>query len=161
MTRLPDGKKVHVIGDHWLIPSHALFFAQYIKDRSPRRAAEAVGLNPDTGYSITQRPDFHAALQEYVSQSIHNTTIDAAWHLAKCVDVTEIGLQTGQLGAVNSALGMVGRHKSVDAFAADKVKVTTDGDVRERLMTAKQRMNKLKGIEAPEDEDDDDGVSFL
>jgi hypothetical protein len=155
MSRLPNSKKVHVIGDHWLITSHALFFSEYIKDRSPRRAAEAVGLNPETGYSITQRTDFHDALQEYVSQSIHNTTIDAAWHLAKCVDVTEIGLQTGQLGAVNSALGMVGRHKSVDAFAADKVKVTTDGDVRDRLMSAKRRMAELRG------EVDDDEVSFL
>ena len=82
--------------------------------------------------------------------------IDADWLLNEMVDNHMIARQQGNITASNTALNMVGKHKRVDAFAADKIKVSTDADVVDRLVAARRRVSEAN---KPQQEDDD--VSFL
>lgn len=133
-------KKIWVIANHHLDPKHAAFVTEYIKDFAPRRAAEAVGFVPETGAKLLTRDDIAACLEEIMQQRLDLANIDADWLMWECIDNHHIARQHGNLAASNAALGMLAKHRRVDAFAADKVMVTTDSDVMERLMAARTRL---------------------
>ena len=72
------------------------------------------------------------------------------------VDNHRIARQQGNITASNTALNMVGKHKRVDAFAADKIKVSTDADVMDRLVAARHRLSRVDDIVQ-----EDDDVTFF
>lgn len=131
---------------------------EYIKDFAPRRAAEASGYAPDTGYSLLQDPEISAAIEHIIQQRLEANQIDADWLLTEMVDNHMIARQQGNISASNTALNMVGKHKRVDAFAADKIKVSTDADVIDRLAAARKR---LSGSRDDSDLDSEDQPSFF
>ena len=146
-----------------MFPSHdpaeeANFVVEYIKDFAPRRAAEASGYAPDTGYSLLQKKGISAAIEYIIQQRLEVNQIDADWLLTEMVDNHMIARQQGNISASNTALNMVGKHKRVDAFAADKIKVSTDADVIDRLAAARKR---LSGSQQPDPDDSEDPPSFL
>jgi len=71
----------------------------------------------------------------------------------EAVDNHLIARQQGNISASNTSLGIVAKHTFVDAFAAEKVEVSSDKEVMERLMRGR---NRLKEEEKPDDE-----VSFF
>lgn len=141
-----------------LTPKYANFVVEYVKDFAPQRAAEASGFSRDYGYKLLQDPDVAAAIEKIIEERLEVNQIDADWLLGEMVDNHMIARQQGNISASNTALSMVGKHKRVDAFAADKIKVSTDADVMDRLTAARHRVNAAKGDQSPSD---DSGVSFM
>ena len=139
-----------------LPPKEANFVVEYVKDFAVRRASEAAHYSPEHGYKLLARKDVSDAVELIIQQRLEVNLIDADWLLGEMVDNHMIARQQGNIASSNTALGMLGKHKRVDAFAADKIKVSTDADVVERLIAARQRLNDLG-----EDKPGDDDVSFL
>ncbi len=145
-------RRVTLLDELKLPPKEANFVVEYVKDFAPRRAAEASGYAADTGYSLLQKPEITNAIEYIIQQRLEVNMIDADWLLGEMVDNHLIARQHGNITASNTALNMVGKHKRIDAFAADKIKVTTDADVIDRLAAARRRMRKP---------DEDDEPSFM
>lgn len=124
-----------------LPPKRANFVVEYIKDFAPRRAAEASGFAADMGYKLLDEPEISEAIEYIIQQRLEVNQIDADWLLTEMVDNHMIARHQGNITASNTALNMVGKHKRVDAFAADKIKVSTDADVMDRLVAARKRLN--------------------
>lgn len=133
-----------------LEPKKAYFVVEYIKDFAPRRAAEAAGYSADYGYKLLDEKEVNEAIEYIIQQRLEDNQIDADWLLYEMIDNHRIARQQGNITASNTALNMVGKHKRVDAFAADKIKVSTDADVIDRLVAARKRMSQ-----------DEDDVSFF
>jgi len=136
-----------------LPPKEANFVVEYVKDFAPRRAAEASGYASDTGYKLLHKPEVSAAIEHIVRQRLEDNMIDADWLLTEMVDNHMIARQQGNITASNTALTLVGKHKRIDAFAADKIKVSTDADVVDRLTSARKRLSDIQL--------DDDTPSFF
>ena len=149
-------RKVRLLDELSLPPKKAIFVVEYIKDFAPRRAAEASGYSADHGYRLLEEPEVSNAIEYIIQQRLEVNMIDADWLLNEMVDNHMIARQQGNITASNTALNMVGKHKRVDAFAADKIKVSTDADVVDRLVAARRRVSQAN---QPPQEDDD--VSFL
>lgn len=148
-------RKINIMDMLNLPPKKASFVVEYIKDFAPRRAAEASGYSPDSGYKLLNDPDVSAAIEHIIQQRLEVNMIDADWLLNEMVDNHMIARQQGNITASNTALNMVGKHKRIDAFAADKIKVSTDADVVDRLVAARRR------LKASDDTHQDDDVSFF
>ena len=133
-----------------LSPKHANFVIEYAKDFSARRAAEASGFSPDSGYAIRDRDDVRAAIERVLGARLEASHIDAEWVLMEAVDNHMIARQAGNISASNTALTLVAKHVFVDAFAAEKVEVNSDKEVMDRLLRGRKR---ARGV--------DDEVSFL
>jgi hypothetical protein len=134
----------------------ANFVIEYAKDFNPRRAAEASGFAPDSGYKLREDPEVAAAIDLLIATRLDASDIDAEWVLMEAVDNALIAKQLGNISASNTALQIVGKHVMVDAFAADKIQISSSKQVMDRLRRARDR---LQGD--PEELDDDDPVSFL
>lgn len=139
-----------------LPPKDANFVVEYMKDFAPRRAAEAAGFRADHGYKLLDKPEVSAAIEHIIQQRLEETMIDTDWLLYEMVDNHRIARQQGNITASNTALNMVGKHKRVDAFAADKIKVSTDADVMDRLVAARHRLSRVDDIVQ-----EDDDVTFF
>lgn len=117
----------------------ANFAIEYSKDWDARRAAAACGWAPDTGYQVREREDVQMALDLILQERLNDSHIDAEWLLYELVDNHTIARATGKLTASNTALGLIGKMGTVDAFAAEKVIMASDQDVVDRLNRARQR----------------------
>ena len=148
--------KVRLLDELNLPPKKACFVVEYIKDFAPRRAAEASGYSADYGYRLLEEPEVSNAIEYIIQQRLEVNMIDADWLLNEMVDNHMIARQQGNITASNTALNMVGKHKRVDAFAADKIKVSTDADVVDRLVAARRRVSQAN---QPSQENDE--VSFF
>lgn len=123
-----------------LSPKEANFVIEYTKDFDARRAAKLSGYAPDTGYQLTQRDVIAGTIQRIVLSRAEDGRVDAEWVLMEAVDNHYLARQRDNLTASNAALTLIARHKLIDAFAADKIKVSTDADVVDRLDAARQRV---------------------
>ena len=150
-------KKLRLLDQFSLPPKKANFVVEYIKDFAPRRAAEASGYAADHGYKLLNDPDIERAIDYIIHQRLEANMIDADWLLTEMVDNHMIARQQGNITASNTALNMVGKHKRVDAFAADKIKVSTDADVVDRLVAARRRLSTRDN----DDNTPNDDVSFF
>lgn len=127
------------------------FVIEYCKDFNARRAATASGWAPDSAYEVRDRPVVEAAIAVVLKDRLRISDIDAEWLLMEMVDNSQIAKQGGNISASNTALGLVAKHKMVDAFAAEKIQVIdgkqimaklTDG--RDRVAAARARLKKDK-----------------
>ena len=136
-----------------LKPKHANFVIEYVKDFSPRRAAEASGYAPEYGSTLKDKEPIAAAINHILAQRLESSHIDAEWVLMEAVDNHLIARQRGNISASNTSLNLVAKHVFVDAFAAEKVEVNSDKEVIDRLLRGRKRMKKGDKAE--------DEVSFL
>lgn len=136
-----------------LQPKEANFVIEYCKDFSARRAAEASGYAPDTGYDLLNRDQVAHCIEVVLSKRLDASHIDAEWVLMEAVDNHLIARQQGNISASNTSLNLVAKHVFVDAFAAEKVDVNSDKDIMDRLMRGRARLKQ--------NDDDDEDVSFL
>jgi phage terminase small subunit len=127
----------------------AIFVIEYLKDRAPRRAAEAAGFAPEQGYKFLEDPRIVQAIGVIIEDQIEDACIDAEWLLYELVDNHRIARQTGNLAASNSALKTLAQHVSIDALAKQKIEVdvVTDKELLQRLQDGRKRMNTIEHIE--------------
>lgn len=117
------------------------FVVEYLKDLDPRRAAEACGYeNPDYGFTIRKEPAVARAIEFQLKRRVTEAGIDAQWVLEEAVDNHFLARQAGDLRTSNAALQLIGKIASVDAFAADKVVVVDNEDMKERLERGRRRV---------------------
>ena len=136
-----------------LSPKQANFVNEYCKDFDARRAARSSGYEPDTGYQLLSKEPIAAAIDHILDSRLEASHIDAEWVLMEAVDNHLIARQQGNISSSNTALGIVAKHKMVDAFAAEKIEVNSDKEIMARLQRGRQRLHEA-------DEPGDD-VSFL
>ncbi len=137
----------------------AAFVIEYTKDFAPRRAAEAVGLSPDSGYNWVKKDNIQEAIDNVLVMRLDNYQIDAEWVLMEAVDNHLIARQLGNITASNTALNLIAKHTLVDAMAAKKVDVDfqTDEEVMKRLLRGRQRLREQGKLSTPSGDD----VSFF
>ena len=141
-----------------LKPKEANFVIEYCKDWSARRAATASGYAADSGYALAEKPHVAAAIERVLASRLDASHIDAEWVLMEAVDNHFIARLMGNITASNTALGICAKHKMVDAFAAEKIEVSSDKDVMDRLMRGRKR---LSSQQIADDTTDGVEVSFL
>lgn len=141
-----------------LSPKEATFVLEYVKDSNARRAAEAIGLDPDSGHAYKKRANVSDAIYMIVQKTMEEAVIDSQWVLNELVDNHMLARYANNLPASNSALGMVMKHTEVDAIASDKmnVNVTGDKEVMARLLRGRKRAGKTDDAAPVDDE-----VSFF
>lgn len=144
------------LGATGLMPAEANFVIEYVKDFAARRAAEASGYAADTGYTLRDKPHIASAISYVLSSRLEASHIDAEWVLMEAVDNHLIARQRGNITASNTALNLIAKHVFVDAFAAEKVEVSSDKEIMERLLRGRQRAR-----ERDSDNTLDDEVSFI
>lgn len=125
-------------------PKDALFVIQYLKDCDPRRAAIASGYEADEGYKLLKNPEIMGKISHILSVRLELSSIDAEWALGEAVDNHHIARQMGNITASNTSLGMIMKHKNVNAFAAEKIEVKDVGTVQENLLKSRARVKRLK-----------------
>lgn len=123
-----------------LSPREANFVIEYVKDFAPRRAAEASGYAADGGYAVLKKEHVAKAIDLILEHRLETSSIDAEWVLMEMVDNHMIARQQGNISASNTALNLVAKHVFVDAFAAEKVEVSSDKEVMARLLRGRKRM---------------------
>ena len=131
----------------------ASFVVEYIKDFAARRAAQASGYAPDTGYKLLEKPEIKAAIQDIIANRLEHNLVDAEWCLNEAVDNHFLARQSGNITASNTALGLIMKHTLVDAFASDKMNLNVHAD--------KQVMEKLQRGRKRASGGDEGAVSFL
>lgn len=147
---------INVPGFSELSMQQAIFVIEYCKDFDPRRAASAARYqNPDYGYKLIHEPEVSAALDEILRRRMEESDIDAEWLLYEAMDNHRLARQAGNLSASNKALELIGKMALVDAFAAEKVELSTNQEVVDRLIRGRLRARAKAA--AP---DDDAPVSF-
>jgi len=146
-------QKITVTDLTGLKPKYANFVIEYCKDFMPRRAAVASGFAPDTGSQLLTREEIAVAIDKILASRLEASHIDAEWVLMEAVDNHLIARQQGNISSSNTALGIVAKHKMVDAFAAEKIEVNSDKEIMARLQRGRQRLHEE---DAPDDE-----VSFF
>lgn len=104
-----------------LEPKHAAFVIEYVKDCSPRRAAEATGHAPDTGYKLLENIDIQDAIADIMQERLEEVGIDASWILFELVDNHRIARQQGNISASNTALKILAQLAVIDAMASQRL----------------------------------------
>ena len=132
------------------------FVIEYLKDFSPRRAAEAAGFDPDKGENLKARKYVALAIDKIMANRLESTDITPEWVMMELVDNHQIARQQGKITASTTALGLVAKFAAVDAYAADKIMTVTDQAVLERLQRAYKRSGTKDPVVVVDEE-----VSFL
>ena len=125
---------------------------EYMKDYAVRRAAEAAGYSPDHGNVLLKNQYVINAIETLVEKMYDEVMLTADHILGELWDNHRIARQQGNIAASNAALALLCKHKRVDAFAADKLNVTTDADIVDRLNAGRRRVSEIK-IDTSEGDD--------
>ena len=117
----------------------AMFAIEYVADFNPRRAAKVTGHDPDSGYSLSKRADVTEFVRLVKSRRFEAADITAEWLLLEAVDNHQLAREQGNVSASNTALNIIAKHTFVDAYAAEKVEVTGESEVMDRLLRGRKR----------------------
>lgn len=110
-----------------------VFAKEYLKDYNGRRAAIVSALDPADADDILNDPYVASLVLESIESQMRAVNITKTWLLEELVSNHKIARHAGKITASNAALGLIGRHCDVDAFAADKVQLSGDKELIERL----------------------------
>lgn len=136
---------------------HVMFVIEYLRNGHKATAAsEHIGFAPDTGHKLLQRDDVQKAITVALLE-MYNAEIDAAWLLKEAVNNHYVARQMGNLPASNAALNLIAKHASVDAFAAEKLELASNEQIRERLARARKR----REARDHDQEDEATEISFM
>lgn len=126
-------------GFEGLTLQEATFAVEYVKDFMVGAAAERTGITSRQAEKMFNDIRVQEVIRNQLQLRNEMSQIDAEWVMWEAVDNHRIARQSGNLNASNKALEMIGKMATVDAFAAEKVKVTVDEGVLERLNRGRQR----------------------
>lgn len=127
------------VSDGTLSPKEMGFVIEYCRDHNATRAALAAGYAPDYGYKLRNLPHIAEAVDRVLQYRLDDTHLDAQWLLYELVDNHTIARQGGDIKASNTALGLIAKHVSIDAFAAAKIELNSDREFMERLSRGRMR----------------------
>lgn len=130
-----------------LPPQLVCFVVEYTKDFNRLRAARASGVHPQDLDAILDREDILNGIAAAVQRRNEITQLDSDWVMTELADNHIIAKQTGNLGASNKALELIGKLARVDAFAAQRVDLTVSDDIVERLSRGRQRAAERRVID--------------
>lgn len=99
----------------------ACFVIEYVKDFSPRRAAEASGWAPDHGYELLKKEEVQDAISAILHERLDEVGIDASWLLYELVDNHRIARHQGNISASNTALKILAQLACIDAMASQRL----------------------------------------
>lgn len=116
-----------------ILPRYKRFVLEYLKDMNERRAAVICGFNPDEVDAVFEEPGVRELINANLDRRMDLANIDAAWLLQEMIENHYLARQEGKLSASNQILSVIGKHTQIDAFAAERVEVKTDSDLKERL----------------------------
>ena len=128
---------------------HVIFVIEYLKTRKATQAAEAVGYAPDYGNKLLKDPHIQCAIACGLQHAYNEACIDAEWVLNELVDNHYLCRQAGNMAGSNTALNLIAKHAKVDAFAAEKIELASDEQIRERLARARKRTVKTDSDDKP------------
>lgn len=114
-----------------------IFITEYLKDFNGPRAAVVAGYDPGDAEELLQDLEVARAITRALDDRMDMANIDKAWLLQQLVENHFIARQEGKHSVSNQALKMIGQHAKVDAFAAEKIELSTDKDLAERLKRAR------------------------
>lgn len=115
-----------------------VFTVEYLKDFNCGRAAIVAGFDPGDAEELLADPEVARAITQALDDRMEIANIDAGWLLQQLVENHYIARQEGKLSASNAALKSIGQHAKVDAFAAEKIELSTDRELAERLQRARK-----------------------
>lgn len=140
---------------HDLDSKRSTFVIEYCKDHKDRRAAMVAGFHPDEGLKLLEDERIKAHISKIQQRKLDFKNIDADNIVAEAWDNHYLARQQGNISASNTALTLIAKTRQVDAFASEKIDITTDSDLTAQLLRARERRaRELKG------DDDLDPVSF-
>ena len=122
-----------------LHPTHASFVIEYMKAFDSALAAERAGFARTSGGNLLLREDITEVLSRVLQEKMEAVGIDAEWVLMELVDNHYLARQQGKLTASNTSLRIIAAHAAVDAFAAEKVQIASDDQVRDILLRGRKR----------------------
>ena len=122
-----------------LSEGHARFLIEYIKDFNATAAAQRAGYSPASAAGLVDRPDVQTALNRVLSNRLDMALIDAAWLKTQFVENHELARQSGNVPASNNALTQLAKFNDIDAFAAEKLTVSSDAELAERVERGRKR----------------------
>ena len=147
------GKTVTVGDLEALPPAEVQFVIEYCKDWDPRRAAEAAGFAGDTGYRLLQKDTVIESIRCVLTQRLERSHYDAEWLLQELVDNHYIARHRGEGAQSNQALGLIMKHRDVDAVATQRstVGVVASEELVERIRAGRRRLaQEVSFMEIPE-----------
>lgn len=130
-----------------LTPKEANFVIEYTKDFAARRAAEASGFAPDSGYALLKKLHIVTAIDDILKRRLDASHIDAEWVLMEAVDNHMIARQQGNISASTTALTLVAKHVMVDAMASDKQDINHGGTVRLENMSEEDLATRIQQLQ--------------
>jgi hypothetical protein len=151
-------KTLQILGTD-LTAQDCVFVTEYVKDLNHRRAAEVAGLRPEKGLDLLEKANILGAISRIMHKRMEDAEVDAECIRDELWDNHFLARQSGNINASNTALGILGKLASVDAFAAEKVHMVGDEEVVARLQRARQRTNPVPPETATPL--DLDNISFL
>lgn len=145
-------------------PQEANFVIEYTIDFDVRRASRASGWAAESGRKIRDKPNVMAAIQAILLNRMDAASINAEWVLLAAYDNYRVAHANKNVTAANTALTIIAKHSAVDAFAAEKLTLVDDRDIKAKLDRGRDRVAALaRGEDGPVDtpELDDLVVSFM
>lgn len=140
------------------------FVIEYTKDYDHRRAAERIGMSPDTGLKMIEDSTIKEAIRIVYNNQMQAADITPETVKEYMLGLYNIAIQKGQLGVASKQLDQLARHSHVDAYAAQRVAVAADAEVAAALAGGRKRIAALKlTIEQTliEHDDSDQEYNFL
>lgn len=118
------------------------FIIELSKDWNVARASRVAGITTERGLMVREHPEVKRAIGAIQEHRLENSHITAEWALMEAVDNHLIARQMNNINASNTALNLIMKHSTVDAFAAEKVTLSVGEEVKSRLARGRQRMNQ-------------------
>ena len=121
------------------------FAVEFVKDFNQGRAAKDIGKSPSLATKYMQRVTVISCIDLIVQARQENGILNAEWLLHEMLDNHRLARSAGNLTASNTALNLLAKHVSIDAYAALKIDVQ-DNTVVERLQRGRANVAKAKGL---------------
>ena len=138
-----------------LSPKEANFVIEYCIEFDARAAAVRSGYHPNTGASLLAKQPVLDAIDRVLLSRKRTGDVKSEDILIMAREHRDLALQDKQYGAANKALDIMARHNFVNAYAPEKVEVTTEKAILDRLLRGRQRVLETN------QSDDTDEVSFF
>ena len=123
------------LNDEW-------FVFEYTKDYNHRRAAEAIGLHPDNGNELLNKPHIAEAIRHVYNAQMQASDVTPEVVKEEMYQLYLIAMQKGMLSVASKQLDQLARHSHIDAYAAQRVAVAADAQVAEALAKGRKRISE-------------------
>lgn len=117
----------------------AAFVFEYTFDYQHRRAAEAIGAHPDDGMKLLAEPEVQEAVRHVYNYQMQASDLTAETIKEEMYALYKVAVQDGKLSVAAKLLDQLARHSHIDAYAAQRIAVSADAEVAQKLQSGRQR----------------------